>query len=205
MGAVLLAAGRSTRMNEIKQLLPVQGKPAAAYCIDHMMEAGIDDIVAVLGHERFRVAAALSGYRICMAVNDDAESDMAGSAAIGLAAMPGYATGVIICPCDHPLVTADTYAKLVELHHRFPDKIIIPTFDFKNGHPALFPVDICKPVSQGVSLNRIIARHRNRVFYLTTRDPGVVHDMDTPADYRQIVRLSGEMAAQMPDRHCFWT
>jgi CTP:molybdopterin cytidylyltransferase MocA len=180
VGALLLPAENPHSPDRSRPALPMDQKPPAARCIEQMRHAGIHDIVAVLGRGRFRMAAALSDYPVCMAVNPGPDYSNARSTAIGLTVMPGYVTGVIVSQCDHPFALARTYEKMVRVHQRLPDRIIVPTCDFRNGRPFLFPADFCKPARDGLSLNQIIAACPERIFYLATRDPGVVSGLDTP-------------------------
>jgi molybdenum cofactor cytidylyltransferase len=64
---------------------------------------------------------------------------MADSARIGLRALDETTSGVIVCLVDHPLVTCGTYQAIINAHARSPEKIIIPAFQGKRGHPGLFP------------------------------------------------------------------
>lgn len=190
VGAILLAAGASRRMGETKQLLPVGDEPAVVYCVRRLLESGVDDIVVVVGHDRWRVAAALEGYAVCIAVNADADSEMAESVRIGVTTLPQYITGVMVALCDHPLVAADTYALLKHRHHVNPGQILLPVYRGRGGHPTLFPRTLCRHVNEKMPLNRIVQQYFNRVSRIPIRDPGLFHDMDTEQDYRRVLSLA---------------
>ncbi|MGM0453767.1 MAG: nucleotidyltransferase family protein [Thermodesulfobacteriota bacterium] len=190
VGAVLLAAGASRRMGETKQLLPVGDEPAVVHCVRRLRESGVDDIVVVVGHDRWRVAAALEGYAVCIAVNADAHSEMAESVRVGTTTMPQYVTGVMVALCDHPLVAADTYALLKRRHHVNPGHILLPVYRGRGGHPTLFPRTLCRHVSEKMPLNRIVRRYVSRVSRIPIHDPGLFHDMDTEQDYRRVLSLA---------------
>src|SRR5512138_1846744 len=99
--AILLAAGRSRRMGTCKQLLPLPDRPAVLRCVEGIAAAGIDDLVVVLGPEGEEVRNALRGAPVRFALNDDPESDMAGSVRVGLAAVDRSRSAVFVCLCDH--------------------------------------------------------------------------------------------------------
>jgi molybdenum cofactor cytidylyltransferase len=59
IAAILLAAGESTRMGRLKQLLPWDGTPLIAWQVGQLQEAGADDVVVVLGHEAEQIRSAV--------------------------------------------------------------------------------------------------------------------------------------------------
>ena len=63
--AVILAAGQGTRMKSSrpKVLHEILGRPMIAYLLDTLREAGVNDIVVVVGHQAEAVKAALTGLR----------------------------------------------------------------------------------------------------------------------------------------------
>ena len=63
-----------------------------------------------------------------------------------------------------------------------------PTFQDRRGHPTLFPKALLAEIYQGFNLREIIGRHPDKVTLLPVEDEGVVLDMDTPEDYREICR-----------------
>src|SRR5512134_3620827 len=117
VSAVVLAAGSSARMGRSKQLLPLGPQPVICHCLDSVLDAGITDVVVVLGQNSDGIAAVISGLPVRTTVNDDPSSDMVASVRKGLGAIDPASTGVLICLSDHPLVSADTIATIVSTHH----------------------------------------------------------------------------------------
>jgi molybdenum cofactor cytidylyltransferase len=194
VGIVLLAAGASRRMGCLKQLLPIADEPAVRHCVRNILIAGINNIVVVLGHERWRVAAAVSDFPVCFAINNETNSDMARSVEIGFQSMPQHVSGVMVGLCDHPLVRPSTYRKLRNLHQKHPGNIFVPVYAGKGGHPSLFPRSLCQSVSSGKPLSHLLRKHAELVNRFHTGDPGVVYDMDTPRDYRKMVNLTKDIS-----------
>lgn len=174
-------------MQQLKQLLPVGNKPAIRHCLDTMADAGIHDIIAVLGHRGQEIEKLISGYAIMIVFNADPESEMADSVRIGLQSVDDATTGVMVCLADHPLVSADTLKEIVRLHGESPEKIQIPFFKARRGHPTLFPRDLLDELSSGNTLRDIITSHPERVQHFETQDEGVILDMDTPDDYQRVI------------------
>jgi len=165
----------------------VQGEPAVRHCVRQMMHAGLETIVVVLGSNRAQIRRVLEDLPVDTAINDRAQSHMAESVSCGLAKMPGAVTGIMVALCDHPLVTPSTYAALNTLHQELPEKILLPVYDGRGGHPTVFPRSLCSAVDQGTPLNRVVRGHPQLVCRVPVDDPGVAYDMDTPADYRRML------------------
>src|SRR5881628_2112488 len=69
VAAVVLAAGRSTRMGTHKLLLPLDDEPLVRRTVRQVCEAGFDEVLVVVGHEHDKVLAALDGLPIRHAIN----------------------------------------------------------------------------------------------------------------------------------------
>ncbi len=177
-------------MGTIKQLLPVRGEPAVRHCLHRMLNGGIDPIVVVLGANRQKIRPVVHDLPVEIAVNADPNSHMSGSVSAGLACLPSSVTGIMVALCDHPLVSAAAYQLLNEYHHLDPDSILVPEYRGRGGHPTVFPRDLSRVADYGVPLNRVVHENNDRVRRIALDDPGIVQDMDTPADYRRLLRLA---------------
>ena len=188
VSAILLAAGRSRRMGQPKQIMSINGKPFISHCLDHIAAAGIGDIVVVLGAHKREVFQLIAGRPIKVVFNWAPQTEMADSVRLGLSAVDLGASGVLICLSDHPLVAGDTYQRLVDFHRLHPDKIVIPTFRKRRGHPVLFPKALIDQVFSGFHLRQIIDRSTQAVEGLEADDRGILWDIDTPQDYDRACR-----------------
>jgi CTP:molybdopterin cytidylyltransferase MocA len=188
VSALLLAAGSSTRMGQTKQLLPLGHKPVIIHCIDALVEAGIGEIAVVISSCRNGLAEHLRGLPVLVAVNENPGSDMAESVRSGLHRLQSFSSAVLVCLCDHPLVTPETIRNLVREHGRFPGDIIIPEFQGKRGHPSLFPRHLLDEIFSAKTLRDIVREYPSRVRLVPVRDEGVVLDMDEPRDYTAILK-----------------
>ncbi len=173
-------------MGRTKQLLPLGDRPVIRRCVDTLLAAGVPDIVVVAGREMDEIAGALSGLPVVVAVNNAPESDMAESARIGLKSCDPRSSGILICLADYPLVMPATMQALILEHARSPDRIIIPCFAGRRGHPSLFPLPVARELFRGGTLRDIIQRDGERVVLVETEDEGVLLDMDTPEDYERL-------------------
>jgi molybdenum cofactor cytidylyltransferase len=189
IAAILLAAGKSRRMGCCKQLLPLGGSTVIDRCLDTLFKGGADEVVVVISEAGQSVAEAVSAYPVRTVVNPDPEGDMASSVRTGRDAISSAASGVLICLCDYPLVSANTITGMITQHQLQPDQIIIPCFDGQRGHPLLFPGSLLDRLETGMILRDLIREHPQQIHYLETEDPGILMDMDTPEDYRRICNM----------------
>lgn len=171
-------------MGQLKQLLPLNGKPMIRHCLDSLVSSGIKEIVVVLGSRNQEMINAVNGRHVRAVFNAVSESDMAESLKTGLRAVDGPSDGILISLADQPLVSSETIITLINTHVREPDKIIIPVYKTKKGHPVLLPKSLLKDIFDGGTLRDIIKKHSERVRLIPVTDEGVVLDVDTVEDYR---------------------
>lgn len=171
-------------MGTCKQLLPLEGTTVIARCLETLLRGGVDDIVVVVGPHGDAVAEAARAYPVIVARTADPEGDMAASVRTGRDALPPGVSGVVIALCDHPLVAPGTVALLAARHEDEPNHIIIPIHNGGKGHPALFPRMVLDELESPLTLRDLVRSEPERVRLLEVSDPGVLLDMDTPADYR---------------------
>jgi molybdenum cofactor cytidylyltransferase len=174
-------------MGQPKALLPIQNQPAIMCCLITLL-GSVMEVIVVLGPEHEAVASLLKDVSVKLMVNTLPQSDMAKSVRLGYQAMEPHSEGALIYPVDHPLVQADTIKLLVAEALKSPDRILIPTFQERRGHPTLFPRALLADIFQGFNLREIIGRHPHKVTLMPVADEGVVLEMDTPEDYQEICR-----------------
>jgi molybdenum cofactor cytidylyltransferase len=188
---VLLAAGRSTRMGRPKQLLPwppnsPDAKPLVAAAFD-AIAAVCGEMVVVVDNEANAVIAAL-GDRKFGAVAVDGGAEMIASVKAGLSVARGIdpTANLLLHPADHPEVRRATIDLLIQIAAGEPGRAVMPTFGGAGGHPVLVPakmaVDIVCYEGPG-GLRQFWIDHADRCIRREVDDPGVVFDLDTPADY----------------------
>jgi len=174
-------------MGAPKPLLPVQGRPAVVRCLESLRDSQVADIILVVSPEGGAIVEASGGFPVRVAVNELPGSDMAGSVKAGMSLVERDATGVLVCLCDHPLVSPDTIASITSAHSRMPGAIVIPAWRGRKGHPTLFPRLLLEDLGTFATLRDVIGHHNTEISILDVDDEGVVLDMDTPEDYRRIL------------------
>jgi CTP:molybdopterin cytidylyltransferase MocA len=175
-------------MGRPKPLLPLGNRTVIRHCLDTIIAAGLQDIIVVVGPDGDEIAEAIQGLPVAVVRNESRKSEMVASVRVGLRALKDHASGVLICLTDHPLASRDSIEVLVLGHQGTPDKIIIPVYRGKRGHPTLFPRSAIEEVFSGENLRDVIGRDAGRVRIIDVGDEGVVLDMDTREDYDNIVQ-----------------
>jgi molybdenum cofactor cytidylyltransferase len=140
LGAVVLAAGRSSRMGEVKQLLEVEGRTLLARAAGAALEAGARPVMVVLGANAALVRAGLGGLPVDTVVNAGWSSGMASSIRVGVAALLAAAPAldaILVAPCDQPALSAEVIRHLARLS-RSTGRIGAARYGGRVGAPAVF-------------------------------------------------------------------
>ncbi|QEM70282.1 nucleotidyltransferase family protein [Geobacter sp. FeAm09] len=180
-------------MGTCKQLLPLGGKTVIARCLEGLLAGGAEEVVVVVGPQGDAVAGEARSHPVRIVRTTDPDGDMACSVRTGRAALSPAVGGVLIAPCDHPLVLPGTVAGLLAAHRRDPRAIIIPCHAGRRGHPTCFPRGVLDELDDTGTLRDLVRRDPARLRHLETADRGVVLDMDTPEDYQRLVEIWREL------------
>lgn len=184
--AILLAAGESRRMGYPKPLLRVGAESFIARTT--ALALGVASrLVIVLGAHAERIRPAITcDSRITVVENPNFNRGQLSSLKVGLAeVMAGGAAAVVVHLADHPLVAPVTFRILVDEYSRTKKPIAVTRYRGHRGHPvvfdrAVFAELMAAPEDQGARV--VVNDNAARVVYVDVDDPGVVLDLDTPAD-----------------------
>lgn len=189
VAAILLAAGRSSRMGSCKQLLALGDTTVIGRCLDTLLRGGVSEIVVVVSEGGRKVADAAEARSARVVVNREADGDMASSIRTGRDALGAEYSEVIVALCDYPLVDPSTVEILVREHAEFPGRIITPRHKERRGHPLLISREILDELDGGMTLRDVMQHDPARLHDVPVDDPGILIDMDTPEDYARICSL----------------
>lgn len=185
ISAIVLAAGAGTRFGGTKQVVELRGKPLVQHAVDAALEAGVDEIVVVLGHEAARVRAALrlpSSAR--SVVNPVYGSGMASSLAAGLRAADPASEAAVVLLADQPGVTAQHVRALLDAFTARRSPIVRLRFRAGPG-PALLGRAVWTDASSlegDVGARALIDLH-----------PELVEEVDVGGDMPQDVDAPGDV------------
>lgn len=193
VSCVVLAAGTSSRLGELKQLLDVAGKPLLQHVLDTASETGVDEIVVVLGHDAGRVAAALElPPRARTVVNDRFAAGQSTSLRAGLEAVDRDAEAALVVLGDQPTLDPGSYATVLAEWRRTGADVVRARYDGVPGHPVVIARKCFEAFGrlQGdTGARELIDRGAVKAHDVNLSGPPPV-DIDTQEDY-EALRKSG--------------
>ena len=188
--AILLAAGESSRMGQLKALLPWQGTTLIEYQINSLLAAGVQHVVVVLGHDSDRLEPIVDSVAgASWVLNPDYLQGKTTSLKIGVSALDGQSVSdVLLLNVDQPR-TSDTVQKLLERHLASQYVITIPTYVGKGGHPIFLSSTLLSEMAaieeETKGLLAVVRRHAEATERLEMNDPSVLWDLNTPEQYEK--------------------
>src|SRR6201999_386324 len=220
IAAVILAAGRSTRMGGPNKLLAeLDSKPLVRTITEQALASKAAEVIVVTGHQAAEVEKALAGLKVKFVHNPDYAAGLASSVKTGIAAVPDRAEAAVVCLGDMPLIDARLIDRLIEAFA--PDRgnlIAVPVSDNRRGNPVLWSrrfFDELMTLDGDIGARHLIAKHSEAVAEVPVEGHGAFLDIDTPEalvaarqderqdkgqgtrqDKRQPVRLSKRAAVE---------
>ncbi|MCR5666683.1 MAG: nucleotidyltransferase family protein [Eubacterium sp.] len=194
---IIIAAGLSSRMKNFKPLLPIHNQPAIVHLVHSMQKAGVDHVIIVTGHRSDElITACFSLDHVSFVHNPNyASSGMIESAKIGFSKVLKEYSRILFTPADIPLIPSSIIKEL--LHSEAP--LIYPSYQFKKGHPVVFDACYLKSLiayNGDCGLRGAFAALNISPSYLTTDDPRILMDMDTPDDYQKLLETEESICNQ---------
>jgi len=198
VAAVVLAAGRSSRMGGPNKLLAeIGGRPLVRIVTEAALASRARPVIVVTGHQRERVEAALAGLDVLLVHNPAYADGLSASLKAGIAATPVSADGVIVCLGDMPHVDARLIDRLLAAFD--PERgalVVVPTLAGKRGNPVVWSRRFFPDLSAlagDVGARGLIASYPEAVVEVAMADDAALIDIDTP-DALDAVRAAMEQA-----------
>jgi molybdenum cofactor cytidylyltransferase len=183
--AVILAAGRSTRMGGPNKLLAhVTGKPLARIAAEAALASQARPVVVVTGHQSETVADALRDLPLQFAHNPDFADGLSTSLRAGLAALPADIDGAVVMLADMPQVDAALIDRLISAYDAEKGALIaVPVIDGKRGNPVLWSRRVFAELialSGDMGARHLIGKYSEAVAEVPMTGTGALVDVDTP-------------------------
>ena len=195
IGAIILAAGGSSRMdNGNKLLMTIDGKPMIASVVDTIAPGGFRPVVVVSGYDETALHQALAGRQVQFVSNTHWEQGLSSSLRAGIAALPPETRGVAIMLGDMPLLKVATLQALKDCFEaQGGEKIVYPTYRGQQGNPVFFPRRLFPELLalQGDMGARKLLRQMDieDTIPVPVGTSEVLEDCDTDDDYTHILAL----------------
>ena len=188
-GAVVVAAGMSSRMGDFKPMLSIGSISVAQRVVATLKQAGAARVVVVTGYNAEELERHLASSGVVFLRNENYRTThMFDSALIGLRYLRDKCRQVLFTPVDIPLFTAATVDALLTSGA----ELACPVCGGTRGHPILMSANVIDRVledSGESGLDGALSRCGVPMTLVEVDDPGILHDADTPEDYRELLRM----------------
>jgi molybdenum cofactor cytidylyltransferase len=189
---VLLAAGESRRMEQLKQLLPYGNVTIVEAVARTLLGSGLDGVLVVLGHEAEQVRSAVGHLPVHFAVNEEYREGMLASIQCAVRVLPG-AEAICVALVDQPAVTSDVVRTLAQRFASSGRGMAVPVYEGKRGHPVVVGLrryrEEILALPRDVGLRALMHAHPEDILEVPVATDAVLRDLDYPEEYeREISR-----------------
>jgi molybdenum cofactor cytidylyltransferase len=185
IAAVLLAAGRSTRMGAVnKMLAKIGGKPLVRIAAEQALGAQATPVIVVTGHEREKVERALERIPVRFVHNPDYAEGLGTSLRAGIGAVPDGADGAIVCLGDMPQVDSALIDKLIAAFD--PDSgalVVVPSINGRRGNPVVWArrfFNELMSINGDFGARYLLGNYAEAVVEVAVASDAALTDVDTP-------------------------
>jgi molybdenum cofactor cytidylyltransferase len=191
LAAIILSAGASSRMGRPKALLPYR----EATFLEHLLHVtrhpriGLTRVILGAGAEEIRTMAKLDPSVIVL--NPGWEQGQLSSICAGLRSLAGIETdGILLCPVDHPLVTARLIGGLIARFYENEKVIVLPVYKGRRGHPVIFSSTLygellAAPADKGA--RAVVWAHAADLLEVPSDEEGIVLNINDPDMLRHAI------------------
>lgn len=185
---LILAAGNSSRMESIKQLLPIGKKTLLGVAIENAKNSIADDVICILGAHYEKVEASIKHYNTEIIYNPNFKNGLSSSIVEGIKHIKSRAYScVLIMLADQPKIKAPFLNELIHSFKLNPTKISASSYNKSIGVPAIFPKSNFKQLLQlKGDKGAKDYLNSNKVEVITLKNSQLL-DIDTPQDYLDFI------------------
>lgn len=189
VAAVILAAGRSTRMGRPKMALPWGDTTVIGQVVRVLTSAGIGEILVVTGAARNEVRGAFQSLPVKELYNPDyPQGEMLSSLQVGLSALEDHLDAALVVLGDQPQIQARVVTALVQEYASPDSPLVVPSFQMRRGHPWLLDRSLWPAVlalKGRETLRDFLNANQASIRYVSVDTSTILQDMDTPGDYQK--------------------
>lgn len=191
--AIILSAGRSTRMGSPKALLRFGSETALERMLRVLREAGVGQLVLVLNRELAALKPIHTLRGLTTVVNPHPERGQTSSIQTGIQNLRASQEPFFLCPVDTPLFEPDDVRQLLTAYEKRPHgkMIVVPSFQNRRGHPVLFDRRLATEfltLASETPAHAVLRADPDRVLHLVTENQDLVLDLDHEEQYRDALK-----------------
>jgi len=154
-------------------------------------QAGILRVVVGAHAAEIRAQAKLDADELV--VNEEWRRGQLSSLQAAIRSLPeGTTEGMLVCLVDHPLISSQLVSTLVDTFGRGTNKIVIPTYRGKRGHPVIFPsalyaelLGVREDTPENIGARAVVRAHAADVVEVPVNEEGVVINLNDPETFRR--------------------
>lgn len=180
---MILAAGESRRMGSPKALVSLRGISFVQHLVNATNHSRIGVKRIVLGAGAEEIQPQLDLDPALIVVNPDWEKGQLSSIQAGIRSLPEGTEGTVLCPVDHPLVSANLISQLIRQFDASGKLIALPTFRGHRGHPVIFRASLYSELLAApadVGARHVVWAHQQDIEEVSTEEEGVVLNLNDP-------------------------
>lgn len=183
--AAVLAAGGASRFGSPKQMAVVEGSPMISVSLRNLLEAGVSDIMVIMGASAEGMVPAIRDYPVYPVLNGQWEEGLGSSIRRAVSAAHPDTEGLLLYLGDQPWIPPGTVKLLADAFRASDALAVQPVHQGRIGHPVilrrqLFPELI--NLSGDTGARDVLRRHRDRVLPVPVDTPAIYLDVDLPSD-----------------------
>jgi molybdenum cofactor cytidylyltransferase len=192
IAATIISAGASSRMGFPKALLEYHGVTFLRSILDATAAVGVHHRIVVLGPHADKIVGKHDLRGVTVLETEQFEAGPIGSIRAAIREVgPHPVDGILVWPVDMPHVAIATVEALLAGFRASGRPIVIPAYEGKHGHPVIFGRDVFQelleaPDSEGA--RAVVHADSDRVFEVPVDDSAVVEDLNTPAEYQDLMK-----------------
>jgi molybdenum cofactor cytidylyltransferase len=185
IAAIVLAAGRSTRMGAANKLLAeVGGRPMVRHAVEAALASRARPVLVVTGHQVDDVRASLAGLDVTFVANPDFAQGLSSSLKAGIRAVPADAAGALVLLGDMPRIEAEHLdAMIAAFVSEGGEPIVVPVHRGQRGNPVLWPAELfgeMLALDGDAGARSLLTKHAHGVREIDLGTDAVLMDIDTP-------------------------
>ena len=189
VAALILAAGRSSRMGRDKALLPYRGREFLSHLV-YLALPRVSRVVTVLGHHAESISRSLPDTpRVQAVINGDYDRGMLSSLQAGLTQLPAETDWILWMLVDHPAVRGRTLDALLSTARESNAPLVIPRCNGRRGHPIMVSKRVADAILElpfDASPQDVVRAQYAQTAFVDVRDDGVLRDVDSPQEFQAL-------------------
>ncbi len=187
IAAVVLAAGRSSRMGGANKLLAeLDGRPLLLHAVDAALASQAKPVVVVAGNDAARIGNLLADRKVALVENPDFAGGLSTSLAAGLRNLDPQTDGAVVLLGDMPRIGPKAIDRLIASFNPTEGRAIcVPTYGGKRGNPVLWGRRFfaeMETLAGDVGAKHLIGDYAELVAEVAMPDDAVLVDIDTPEE-----------------------